>query len=380
MSKQHDEENELLIDNSPLPLTRAEKFIDGMNSLELAVHNFAPVRLTYNTIDWLRLNLQTNPLLKPRLLTDQQREATPLSIKKPSTLAARMGAYTKAMLTTLNGPKFIADTLIYRTRQVIGVAITLAVQVVNIPVKTVATAWHLIKLAAIKSGMNKENKSKICDQDHFNETVTDLKETSRDLGISILVGGVTVIGFLSGGIVPAITVGMASTLAAMHLTATMAADIGFAKKALFTVGEEGKKDPDVLKQRNPELYKKLTEARTVIDDPLKPIKERKAAAIVEKELLQEFRDKQNRMITMPYRAAKKVITGEEPEFEAAKNSLDKLTENKMSDLDHAHKESLGVIHKLHDNLPKDERSKAHARMEELRMVRQYEKKSFSREF
>lgn len=298
-------------------LTFFDRIIDRMNKLELQATNNPFVSSIRNRIDATRLNLQTDvtrgegkqqaPLVKALKVGNHQAFG-----EEVSKIAGK--AIKEANKSPLRkGVESIGSGLKQFGKSTLGFGITAGVQVANSGIKTGAVLFNATKLAVMAAGsLNKD--SVLCTSANLKEEKSNLKKDVKSAVISYIntfavATGVGEILKAKAGVAYAATkasTGLADSIGkSMGLAANQVIEIGFGKKATAMTLELNKKSETTMKLRDPDMYKKLVKLRAEhIDRKGVSTEESRAAAVVEKEMLETFRNNQNSMVGMAPRMVK----------------------------------------------------------------------------
>lgn len=284
-----------------------------MNRVELGASYVAsPVR---HAVDFVRNATQTNP---PQSLEGFNKDLAKKN--KPTLSAETIASYEKEKKKFFPGKikfkegeeeilanykKAQPSTLAYMGRKTLGALMQVPVQAVNaIVVKPVALAFDIVKLTAATAG--KQAGSEVLTKEYQNEIIGDMKRVGKELAVAV---GVTsgVASGPGGPLAPTATAITLATGTAVGLTATNAAIAGDAmavaalgKKATFIAEEENKFSLDNFQKDDPKLYKKYQELQAFKADPNhQGIQDQRQIAATEKWLIDEYANKQNKIMMMP---------------------------------------------------------------------------------
>lgn len=308
-------------------LTFFDRIIDGMNKLELQATNNPFVSSIRNRIDATRLNLQTDVTGgegKQQAEFNKQQKSLTKKLKdnnvefgeEVANIAIKAGeaASKEANKSPLRkGVESIGSGLKQFGKSALGFGITAGVQVANSGIKTGAVLFNATKVVVMAAGsMNKD--STLCTSANLKEEVSNLRKDVKSAVISYIntfavATGVGELLKAKAGLAYSATkasTGLADSIGkSMGLAANQVIEIGFGKKVTAMTLELNKKSENTMKLRDPEMYQKLVDLRANhIDREGVSIEEKRAAAVVEKEMLETFRNNQNSMVGMAPRLVK----------------------------------------------------------------------------
>lgn len=314
-----------------------DRIIHAMDRIELAATHNPLVNSIRNKIDAVRLSLQKDTtggdgkLFADFKNSDGEKLFAPGGVAKTSftkeeseAILVAFNKYKSKQQPKKNILQKLGNGLKQFGKGVIGFGINVGVQVANSGIKTGALAFNTVKVGVMATGA--AIGSKFC-KDNLKEEAANLRKDLKSTIVSYIntFAVVTGVGAIAGAKAKlaysaaqatnnlADSIGKGMGLTAAQVEGLCLLKKGTAMTAELNKSEYYKETASIMEQRDPKMYQRLLDLRAKhIERDGVTIEERRAAAVLEKEMLETFRNNQNTMVGMAVRAGRKAwasITG-----------------------------------------------------------------------